>query len=54
MPGEEMRAKFAAYNLELQEVLIGTPRAAAGNDQIEKVLNQLRQRQIAEEQVAHL
>ena len=46
-----MRAKFTAYNLELQEVLIGTPRAAAGNDQIEKVLQQLRERQVAEEQV---
>ena len=52
--GEEMRAKFGAYNLELQEVLIGTPRAAAGNDQIEKVLQQLRERQLAEEQVTHL
>ncbi len=50
--GDEMRAKFGAYNLEMQEVLIGTPRAAAGNDQIEQVLNQLRQRQIAEERVA--
>ena len=50
--GEEMRAKFGAYNLEMQEVLIGTPRAGAGNDQIEQVLNQLRQRQIAEERVA--
>jgi uncharacterized membrane protein YqiK len=50
--GDEMRAKFNAYNLELQEVLIGTPRAAAGNDQIEKVLQQLRERQVAEEQVA--
>jgi len=49
--GEEMRAKFGAYNLELQEVLIGTPRAAPGNDQIEKVLQQLRERQLAEEQV---
>lgn len=49
--GEQMRAKFTAYNLELQEVLIGTPRAAAGNDQIEKVLQQLRERQVAEEQV---
>ncbi len=49
--GDEMRAKFTAYNLELQEVLIGTPRAAAGNDQIEKVLQQLRERQVAEEQV---
>ena len=50
--GEEMRAKFQAYNLEMQEVLIGTPRANAGNDQIEQVLNQLRQRQVAEERVA--
>ena len=47
-----MRAKFAAYNLELQEVLIGTPRAAAGDEQIEKILQQLRARQIAEERVA--
>ena len=49
--GAEMRIKFGNYNLELQEVLIGTPRAAPGNDQIETVLNQLRQRQIAEEKV---
>jgi uncharacterized membrane protein YqiK len=47
----EMRGKFANYNLELQEVLIGTPRAAPGNDQIEKILNQLRLRQLADEQV---
>ena len=47
-----MRSKFQAYNLELQEVLIGTPRpAATGDDQIEKILTQLRQRQIADEQV---
>jgi len=49
---EEMKAKFGLYNLELQEVLIGTPRpAASGDDQIEKILTQLRQRQIADEQV---
>ncbi len=48
---EEMRNKFGAYNLELQEVLIGTPRATGGNDQIEKVLQQLRERQVAEERV---
>lgn len=49
---EEMRAKFGQYNLELQEVLIGTPRPnAAGDDQIERILTQLRQRQIADEQV---
>lgn len=47
----EMQGKFAAYNLELQEVLIGTPRAAAGNDQIEQILQQLRQRQLADEKV---
>ena len=49
---EEMKAKFGLYNLELQEVLIGTPRPAeGGDDQIEKILTQLRQRQIADEQV---
>jgi uncharacterized membrane protein YqiK len=49
---EEMRAKFALYSLELQEVLIGTPRPAqGGDDQIERILSQLRQRQIADEQV---
>jgi len=49
---EEMKAKFALYSLELQEVLIGTPRpAATGDDQIERILTQLRQRQIADEQV---
>ncbi len=47
----EMQSKFAAYNLELQEVLIGTPRAAEGNDQIEQILQQLRQRQLADEKV---
>jgi uncharacterized membrane protein YqiK len=50
--GEEMRTKFAQYNLELQEVLIGTPGAGtSGGAQIEKILEQLRQRQIADEQV---
>jgi uncharacterized membrane protein YqiK len=50
--GEEMKGKFSQYNLELQEVLIGTPGAgSSGGDQIEKILTQLRQRQIADEQV---
>jgi uncharacterized membrane protein YqiK len=49
---EEMKAKFALYSLDLQEVLIGTPRPSAkGDDQIERILAQLRQRQIADEQV---
>jgi uncharacterized membrane protein YqiK len=49
---DEMKAKFGAYSLELQEVLIGTPRpSSGGDDQIERILTQLRQRQIADEQV---
>jgi uncharacterized membrane protein YqiK len=49
--GNDMKAKFAAYSLELQEVLIGTPRAPAGDKTIENILNQLRSRQVAREQV---
>ena len=47
----EMKSKFAAYSLELQEVLIGTPRAPVGDQTIENILIQLRSRQIAREQV---
>lgn len=47
----EMKEKFAHYNLELEEVLIGTPSSPAGDKQIETILTQLRQRQVAEEQV---
>lgn len=45
----EMKVKFAKYNLELEEVLIGTPRSETGDIQIENILTQLRDRQIAEE-----
>jgi uncharacterized membrane protein YqiK len=48
---QEMKEKFAHYNLELEEVLIGTPTAAEGDKQIEIILNQLRSRQIAVEQI---
>lgn len=48
---QEMKEKFAHYNLELEEVLIGTPSSPAGDKQIETILTQLRQRQVAEEQV---
>ena len=48
---EDMKLKFQAYSLELQEVLIGTPRSPEGNGQIEEILRQLRDRQIAVEQV---
>jgi uncharacterized membrane protein YqiK len=50
--GAEMRDKFSHYNLELEEVLIGTPRATGQHDHIATILEQLRSRQIAEEQVA--
>jgi uncharacterized membrane protein YqiK len=49
--GEEMQEKFAHYNLELEEVLIGTPTSSPGDKRIEVILDQLRARQIAEEQV---
>lgn len=49
--GLEMRGKFELYNLELQEVLIGTPTPGKGGGQIEQILSQLRSRQIAVEQV---
>jgi uncharacterized membrane protein YqiK len=48
----EMREKFEHYNLELEEVLIGTPSSAPNDKAIEMILMQLRARQIAEEQVA--
>jgi len=48
---EEMKEKFAHYNLELEEVLIGTPTATEDDKQIEVILNQLRSRQIAVEQI---
>src|SRR5262249_22900830 len=51
LAGDQMKAKFAEYNLELQEVLIGTPTAGSAGGQIEQILIQLRSRQIATEQV---
>jgi Uncharacterized protein conserved in bacteria len=47
----EMKAKFEHYNLELEEVLIGTPSASANDNKIEVILAQLRDRQIAVEQI---
>jgi uncharacterized membrane protein YqiK len=46
---EKMSIMFASYSLTLQEVLIGTPRSSEG--EIERILDQLRSRQIAVEQV---
>lgn len=55
LAGEQMKEKFQQYNLELLEVLIGTPAAGpaagTGGTEIDQILIQLRSRQIAEEQV---
>jgi len=48
---QEMKDKFTHYNLELEEVLIGTPTTTADDKNIEIILNQLRSRQIAVEQI---
>ncbi|TLN23700.1 flotillin family protein [bacterium] len=48
---QEMKDKFEHYNLELEEVLIGTPTTTGEDKQIEIILNQLRARQIAVEQI---
>ena len=50
LSSEQMREKFEHYNLELEEVLIGTPTGGSGA-QIENILTQLRSRQIAQEQI---
>lgn len=47
----EMKSKFEHYNLELEEVLIGTPEASKNDSKIEIILAQLRDRQIAMEQI---
>lgn len=48
---QEMKDKFAHYNLDLEEVLIGTPSSTENDKQIEAILTQLRSRQVATEQV---
>lgn len=47
----DMKEKFAHYNLELEEVLIGTPKSPVNDDKIEQILMQLRDRQVAFEQL---
>lgn len=49
---KEMKEKFEHYNLELEEVLIGTPVSSPNDNKIEFILAQLRDRQIATEQIA--
>jgi len=47
----DMKDRFQRYNLELEEVLIGTPRGADDDTRIENILTQLRDRQVAREQL---
>ncbi len=47
----DMKEKFDHYNLELEEVLIGTPHSSPGDDKIELILMQLRDRQVAVEKL---
>jgi len=51
LASHEMKERFTHYNLELEEVLIGTPEPAPGDKQIETILMQLRSRQVAVEQI---
>ncbi len=48
---QEMKERFGHYNLELEEVLIGTPSSSTNDRKIEEILAQLRDRQIAIEQI---
>ncbi|MBN1540119.1 MAG: flotillin family protein [Candidatus Thermoplasmatota archaeon] len=48
---KDMREKFLHYDLELEEVLIGTPSSSENDGRIEQILVQLRDRQIAREQL---
>ncbi len=48
---KEMKTKFAHYNIELEEVLIGTPSSSKKDNKIEIILDQLRDRQVASEQI---
>ena len=49
---DEMRKRLAQHRVGIEEVLLGTPVAPAGDDQMERMLAQLRARQLAHEQIA--
>ncbi len=48
---EELRQKFTQFDIECVDVLIGRPESKPGDPKIETLLDQLRQRQFAIEQV---
>ena len=48
---EKLRSKFREFDIECVDVLIGKPDPREGDDKIETLLEQLRQRQLSTEQV---
>jgi uncharacterized membrane protein YqiK len=48
---EELQRKFRCFDIECVDVLIGKPTNAEGDDKIETLLEQLRQRQLSTEQL---
>ena len=48
---EELRARFEHFDIQCVDVLIGRPESRAGDTKIENLLEQLRQRQFAVEQI---
>lgn len=48
---DELRGKFANFDIECVDVLIGKPETASADGKIETLLDQLRQRQLATEQM---
>ncbi|HET6325007.1 MAG TPA: SPFH domain-containing protein [Planctomycetaceae bacterium] len=48
---EELKRKFLAFDIECVDVLIGKPETASADGKIENLLDQLRQRQLATEQI---
>jgi uncharacterized membrane protein YqiK len=48
---EELRRKFREFDIECVDVLIGKPQTVEGDDKIETLLEQLRQRQLSTEQL---
>ena len=51
---EEMRSRLSQHKIDIEEVLIGTPKDKQGSDAVERLLEQLRQRQNAKQQLETL
>ncbi len=51
---EEMKSKFAEYNLNLVEVLIGTPKSTGEDKRIDEIYQALQERQMAKEKAITL